>query len=193
MTIETKPKWNEKILLNEIKEGIRHQKLICRKDFLEQCVRRTLCPSEIMAVAKRVVNTNHERNRKEEKRILQMRIDEMKREIAISKEKWTAETMRVNSILKLSPEGSRRMRMIRESELKQVWNREKERVNKKADLMDNKQNPMRNSKIPALYRDIPIGDVELIDKYGDTIPSVAIHGRIEASENVIKFYNSRQN
>ena len=33
--IKLKPKWMESILLNEVKEGIRFQKLVSKKDFLE--------------------------------------------------------------------------------------------------------------------------------------------------------------
>lgn len=53
--------------------------------------------------------------------------------------------------------------------------------------MDSKQNPMRKSNIPPIYWAILIGDSELSDKYSVTIPSVAVYGRIESSENVKKF------
>ena len=43
--IELKPNWMETILLNEVMEAIKFQKLVFKKDFLEQCVRQTICLS----------------------------------------------------------------------------------------------------------------------------------------------------
>ena len=74
--------------------------------------------------------------------------------------------------------------MIKDNEPKYVWKREKERVHKKAEHMDSKQNPMIKGNIPPIYWAILIGDSELSDKYSVTIPSVAVYGRIEPSENV---------
>ena len=100
--MEMKPKWMENILIREIKEEVKHQKLVSRKDFLDQCIRRTICPSEIAAIAKKVDGQDRGRNRKEEKRILRIRIDNLMKEIQESKTRWTAETKRVNSVLGLS-------------------------------------------------------------------------------------------
>ena len=74
-----KPKWMEGILLNEVKEGLKFQKLVSKKNFLEQCIRRTICPSEILAIARKVDGEERNRNRKEEKRILRIRIDSLEK------------------------------------------------------------------------------------------------------------------
>ena len=174
LQIEMKPKWMENILIREIKEGVKHQKLVARKDFLDQCIRRTICPSEIVAIARIVEGQDRSRNRKEEKRILRIRIDNLMEEIRESKARWSAETKRVNSVLGLSMEGSHGIKKARENELKLVWDRKKVRTNRKADKMDVKQNPTKRSNIPATYRQILIGDKELSDKYGETPVSVAI-------------------
>ena len=51
---ELKPKWTESILISNIKLGLKYQKLVIQKDFLDLCVRRKVCPPEILALAKRV-------------------------------------------------------------------------------------------------------------------------------------------
>ena len=79
---ELKPKWTERILLDEIRLGLRFQKSVIQKDFLEQCIRRTICPAEVLSIARRIGgDANRDRNGKEEKRILEMRVKETKKEI----------------------------------------------------------------------------------------------------------------
>ena len=110
---ELKPKWTERILLDEIRLGLRFQKSVIQKDFLEQCIRRTICPAEILSIARRTGgDANRNRNRKEEKRILEMRVTEKKKEIKDLRKKWEAETKRVTRILDLSFQGSERMRIL---------------------------------------------------------------------------------
>ena len=53
--------------------------------------------------------------------------------------------------------------------------------------MDEKQNPVKKSTVPEEYMGILIGERELIEKYGETVPEVAVYGGIEPSPNVIKF------
>ena len=192
--IELKPKWNIKLLLDEIKEGLRYQRNVVQKDFLEQCRRRTVCPAEILAIACRVDrdngdsrNRNRNRNRKEESRILGIRIDNKKKEIRERKERWTAETRRVNHILDLSSEGNQRIRMLRNDELRRFWNKDKERMNRKLDKLVEKQNPVRKSTIPNEYMGILIGDQELITEFGELDIKVAVYGGITPSDNVIRF------
>ena len=57
-------------------------------------------------IASRVVGEDRNRNRKEEKRILHIRIDKLRKEIAESRMNWTAETRRVNYVHGLSGNGS---------------------------------------------------------------------------------------
>ena len=40
---ELKPKWMINKLLSEIKQGIRYQRYEIQKDFLETCIRRSIC------------------------------------------------------------------------------------------------------------------------------------------------------
>ena len=63
LNIEAKPKWIEPIILSNLKEGLRLQKLIVQKDFLDLCVRRKVCPPEIMTLARRVGSQNDGRRR----------------------------------------------------------------------------------------------------------------------------------
>ena len=186
---ELKPKWTERLFLDEIRLGLRFQKLVIQKDFLEQCVRRTICPVEILSIASRVGGGDRRksRNRKEEKRILEMRIDEKKKDIGEMRRRWEAETRRVNSVVGLSFRGSEKMRVLKAEELRMFWQKEKKRTQDKADRMVEKQNPVRPSSIPVEYRGIIIGDQGLEDKFGQTSPSIAIYGGIVPSNNVIQF------
>ena len=54
MQIESKPKRIEDILLSNLKKGIKIQKLVAQKDFLENCVKKKICPPEIESLAKRI-------------------------------------------------------------------------------------------------------------------------------------------
>ena len=53
---ELKPSWMVDLLLREIKQGIRFQRSVIQKDFLEICIRRSICTKEIIDIAKRVMN-----------------------------------------------------------------------------------------------------------------------------------------
>ena len=44
LTMEQKPKWIEENILNEVKLGIKHLKLVVQKDLLETCLRKRLYP-----------------------------------------------------------------------------------------------------------------------------------------------------
>ena len=55
LTMEQKPKWIEENILNEVKLGIKHLKLVVQKDLLETCLRKRLYPDEIKAIAKRII------------------------------------------------------------------------------------------------------------------------------------------
>ena len=83
-----------------------------------------------MAIARKVDGGDRKRNMKEEKRILQIRIDSLMKKIEESKVKWTARTKKVNSTLGLSAEGSAKLRKAREKELRLVWDREKTKMNR---------------------------------------------------------------
>ena len=68
---ELKPTWMINILLSEIKQGMRYQRNVIQKDFLEMCIRQSIFTSEIMETAKKVNNDpsrvkNPERNKDEE-------------------------------------------------------------------------------------------------------------------------------
>ena len=88
--IELKPIWMVKILLREMKQGVKYQRSVIQKDFLETCTRRSLCTKEIMDTAMKVMNDpsrrEQKRNREEERRILKIRIEEKKDEIRREKE-----------------------------------------------------------------------------------------------------------
>ena len=105
-----------------------------------------------------------------------MRISEKKEETRIAEKQWTEESKRVREILKLSSNSNNRVNQIKSEELRIAWTRN----------MNQEQNPIRN-QIPGVFRDTLIRTEELEEAYGETIPSIAIYGRIQASENVKEF------
>ena len=115
-----------------------------------------------------------------------MRISEKKEEIRIAEEQWIEESKRVREILKLSSNSNNRVNQIKSEELRIAWTRNINRLKKKFEAMNQEQNPIRN-QIPGVFRDTLIRTEELEEAYGETIPSIAIYGRIEASENVKEF------
>ena len=166
---EQKPKWNLKILLNEIKTGIRYQRKVAQKDFMEQCLRRILCIKEIISLARQVRSIpgrKEDRDRIEEKRILRIGIEEMKKDLETEKDRWTQESKEVRKTIKLSSEASDRMRMIKSSVFKVEWNNCKERLQRKLNMMIQKQNPIKKS-MPGVLMDILIETKELEDRYGE--------------------------
>ena len=98
-----------------------------------------------------------ERNKEEERRILQLRIRKKKEEIIQEKEKWTEMSKRTMETSKLSLIANQRIRMIKQAELMKVWTKEKEKMLKKIENINLKQNPIQQ-KVPGTYRDITIGD-----------------------------------
>ena len=160
---EQKPKWNLKILLNEIKTGIRYQRKVAQKDFMEQCLRRNLCIKEIISLARQVRSIpgrKEDRDRAEERRILRIRIEEMKKELESERDRWTQESKHVRETIKLSSEASDRMRVLKSSVFSVEWNQCKERLQRKLNTMNQKQNPIKDS-VPGVYMDILIGDKDL--------------------------------
>ena len=137
LNIEMKPKRIERIILNEMKEGIKIQKLVIQKDFMETCLRRKICPVEISSLAKKVHQSDghgrriKDRDTQEEKRILNLRIEKKKEEIQTMKDAWTEESKRVRHVSRLSKDGEWRLKKIKNEELSRGWEKEKERMKKK--------------------------------------------------------------
>ena len=127
MNIELKPTWMEKIVLSNLKEGLRYQKLVIQKDFLDLCARRKVCPQEILTLAKRVgrqvsrTDSDGPRDKDEELRILKIRIQNQIEEIKNTKTTWERSTQRVRTTINLSKEGNRRLNLIRQTELTRFW------------------------------------------------------------------------
>ena len=54
--------------------------------------------------------------------------------------------------------------MLKQTELKNQWNKEKEKMMKKIKNLNTRQNPIKLT-IPATYKDILIGDKELKEEF----------------------------
>ena len=81
LDIELKPMWMKNLLINDIKERMKHQNLNVQRDFLNLCINKGICPPEIVKLAKQSVPYHQEgyaskRLKNEERRIIRMRINE---------------------------------------------------------------------------------------------------------------------
>ena len=76
--------------------------------------------------------------------------------------------------------------MLKQTELKNQWNKEKEKMMKKINNLNMRQNPIKPT-IPVTYKDILIGNKELEEEFGETDVKVAVYGGLNVSNNVIEF------
>ena len=136
MREEMKPKWIEDDTLNTMKKGVRHLKSVIQKDFLETCLRKGLFTSEVTSVAKKVFG-EHEGKKKdqmikdEKKRIMKIRIMMKKEEIKRKKLEWSSSSIKLNKSMSLSPQNRQRIGIITQTELRNQWIRERQRISVK--------------------------------------------------------------
>ena len=78
------PHWGLKDLIKDIKEGFRVQKLINQRNFLEKLKKRGEATRDCISLAKRIVSKfNSKRCKKEEVRLMNLRIAEKSQESRI--------------------------------------------------------------------------------------------------------------
>ena len=53
LDIDMKPMWMKNLLINDIKERMKHQKLVIQLDFLNLCISKGVAPLEIVKLAKK--------------------------------------------------------------------------------------------------------------------------------------------
>ena len=81
------------------------------------------------------------------------------------KNRGNEESQDVRETIKLLSEANNRMRMIKTSVFKMEWNNCKDKLQWKLNMMNQKQNPIKES-VPGVYMDILIGDKELEAEFG---------------------------
>ena len=90
LDVEMKPTWMKNLLINGIKERMKHKNLSVQKDILNLCISIGVCPPGIVKLAKQTV-TSHKlgnaskRQRNEERRIIKLRINDKSKEICDKK------------------------------------------------------------------------------------------------------------
>ena len=110
LTNEEQPHGVKNMLLRDLKNGLKVQKLTGQKDFLETCARRTVFPKDIISLAKSLCKDSKDDSakfNKEARRILRDRIITKKRDIRASKETWDRSTRQYRENLNLSMNGVR--------------------------------------------------------------------------------------
>ena len=100
-----------KVLIRDMKSGLKVQKKAAQKDFLEVCMRKKVFPKDIIMIAKHLAKGDSRKYLLEAKRILRDRIGEKSKEIRLTKVEWNRTSRDCNDILRLSHEGERTLRM----------------------------------------------------------------------------------
>ena len=141
---EQKPKWIEENILNEVKLGIKHLKLVVQKDLLETCLRKRLYPDEIKSIAKRIIgqyggNNTEKMIKKEEQRLMKFRIRLKQEQIMTAKNNWTKMTRMTKKSAQLSSDRDQRMRTLVKTELELQWEFNKSKMKAKIEKFNNLQ------------------------------------------------------
>ena len=103
---EEKPLGAKNVIVKDIKNGIKVQKLTAQKDFLEICLKKKVFPKDIMSTAKSLARNDDKKYKIETKRITKDRIREKARDIRIAKDNWNKSTRERKTSLKLSKKPS---------------------------------------------------------------------------------------
>lgn len=193
---EQKPLGLLHILLKDIRSGIKFNILTKQKSFLESCLRKGLCPTEIVSIAGRMRERNmmmrnmnlQMRNRIQEKKILKMRVQSATTEARRQKKEWERVSTDVYRMTKMTVHGKIRYKCLKEKELQRAWKDLTDKFENKLDNLRKRQRPNDDDRgIPDRYRGVIVNDEALIEAFGDEKPEPKIYGGIEASENVKAF------
>ena len=102
---EEQPLGGKNMLIRDLKNGLKVQKLTAQKDFLSVCARKSVFPSDISSLARTLSNGDNSKFKKEAKRILRNRTSDKLRDIRQGKETWNRSTEQCRDTLTLSSNG----------------------------------------------------------------------------------------
>ena len=88
LAVEQKPKGAVNVIIRDIKAGLKVQKKVAQKDFLEACLRMKLFPKDVEAATKLLVRGDIRKVAKEGRKILRNRITDKVREIREARHDW---------------------------------------------------------------------------------------------------------
>ena len=183
------PRIEQSDLLRDLSLGSSVTTLTKQRNFLEFLQRNKLATPEIGFLARRIhreVNAPGKgyspgawsRIRREEQRILALRIKDAEAEIQRKKRLWTRQSLKISERLpsRLREEYKR----IKQAEMQIIWQRNGARLQKKREWCLRKAGLLRE----AYCEGIPVGDQELEDRFGSWQEEGVILGGIQASSNV---------
>ena len=169
--------------LKIVREGIRINKLVAQRDFLEKIQKKGLYTQEMITTAKRNRGLNapasNKRQKKEQKRLLALRIKEKLLELKKCQQVWRKNLKAVEE--GLTRQARREFNQIKSRELKRTWDIEKDHKNEKIKCLTQGQ------EIPQVYMGITIGDRLLKEKFQAPDPEVVVLGGIVPTANMIAF------
>ena len=119
---DEQPLSGKNMLLRDLKNGLKVQKLNAQKDFLETCARKAVFPKDIISLAKSLSKDDSAKFNKEVRWILRDRISTKKRDIRNSKETWDRSTRQYRETVNLSANGLRLIQVIWKKEFSNFWN-----------------------------------------------------------------------
>ena len=127
--------WREKqplgavnTLIRDLKNGLKVQKIVAQKDFLEVCVRKQVYPKDVISIAKSLARGDDRKLKSESRRIMRDRITEKARDIRISRDSWNSSTSFCRRNIRLSDEGWRIIKSLRKMELDSFWKQTVDRL-----------------------------------------------------------------
>ena len=181
-----KPLWMIRAMMDDIKHGFKLVKMSSQKNFLVQCLKENVSTPEISYLASRICSDKvYNKNHKEEQRILNIRINNINKDITKLKKRWIKSTSNIKN-MKLEQQLKESFSQVKENEI----NRVKIMLKKNAKMKMNKLIQRKiniNNKVPDKIRSILISDRSLIQKYGNLNLSPIIYGNINPSIYVKKF------
>jgi hypothetical protein len=187
INIEQKPRSMTKILLLDIKMGIKYNILTKQKIFLDDCNRANICPADIISIAKSVEgHGNNARNRFHEKKIIRLRSVNAARQARDQKSRWETTSRETYRIVRLSQEGRRVFNEIKESEMQRVWIEMTIKYQKKIEWLKMKQGKIKK-KVPEKYEEVIVSDEALRKEFGETVIEPRVYGGIDVSEDMAEF------
>ena len=180
LIIDNIPCLGLKELTNDIKEGFKYTRLVTQHNLLEKLRKKGDATSDVISIAKKITSKyNSVRNKKEESRMMGLRIAEKSKECRIQRQKWCQKSISVES--GMQRQVKEHYRHLKRQELDRVWRLEKARI-------DNKLSRTK-IVIPDIYAGIKIADHVLKGQFGDCVTKPVVLGGIVKTENIEAYIN----
>ena len=168
-------------LTRDVSEGSKFTLMIIQRNFLEHLLRTNTTTAEIESLAKQI-HLSNERVKCEEKRILNVRLKEKRKDLLTQRFIWQKASKKAEKSIDYSM--LQQYRGIKKCEFNLVWHNEVQDKKSKLQRKVMRMNPLLNLEN---YEGIPVTDQGLEDKFGYWIEEGVILGNIEASDDIKAF------